>query len=176
MSNKKEIWTIGHSNHSITEFLAMLKSFNIELLVDVRSYPGSNYVPHFNKENLQQSLPENDIGYLHLKKLGGRRQGKTDSNNTVWRNKSFRAYADYMETDSFKTGIEKLIISAKKKRTAIMCSEAVWWRCHRSMISDYLKADDWTVIHIMDENKSDEHPYTSPASLVQGELVYGSDE
>lgn len=172
-SEQQNIWTIGHSNHSLEEFLAMLKSFKIELLVDVRSYPGSNYVPHFNKENLQQSLPENDINYLHIKKLGGRRKGKgSNSTNTVWRNKSFRAYADYMETDEFKKGIKKLTEIAQKKRVAIMCSEAVWWRCHRSMVSDYLKANGWQVMHIMNEDKSDEHPYTSPASVVQGELVY----
>lgn len=170
------IWTIGHSNHTLEEFLAMLTSFSISLLVDVRSYPGSNYVPHFNKENMQQSLPENSVKYLHLKKLGGRRKGKTNSNNTVWRNKSFRAYADYMETASFKTGIDKLTAAAKKQRTAVMCSEAVWWRCHRSMIADYLKAADWKVMHIMNSNKSKQHPYTSPASVVQGELFYGSEE
>ncbi len=168
------IWTIGHSNHSLEEFLKMLKSFNIELLVDVRSYPGSNYVPHFNKENLQESMPENGIEYLHIKKLGGRRKGKKDSDNTIWRNKSFRNYADYMETTDFKQGAEKLAEAGREKRTAFMCSEAVWWRCHRSMVSDYLKAGGWEVMHIMDEDKADEHPWTSPASIVDGELVYGS--
>src|SRR5699024_7666039 len=165
-SNKK-IWTIGHSDHTLEEFTAWLKSFKIQLLADVRSYPGSNYVPHFNKENLAQSLPENDIEYLHLKKLGGRRRGKAHSSNTVWRNKSFRAYADYMETDSFQSGVEKLMEAAQNKRTAIMCSEAVWWRCHRSMVADFLKAHGWEVIHIMDEDKGKEHPYTSPASVKQ---------
>src|SRR5699024_9324670 len=117
MDKQEKIWTIGHSNHSLDEFLAMLNSFDIKLLVYVRSYPGSNYVPHFNKENLKQSLPDNDIAYLHLKKLGGRRKGSSESNNTIWRNKSFRAYADYMETDSFKSGIKKLEKVAKEKRT-----------------------------------------------------------
>lgn len=172
-TKNKQLWTIGHSNHTLEDFLAMLKFFNITLLVDVRSYPGSNYVPHFNKENLEQSLPENNIEYLHLKRLGGRRKGKADSNNAIWRNKSFRAYADYMETESFKMGIDELEKEATKKRTAIMCSEAVWWRCHRSMIADYMKAHGWNVKHIMDKDKEDKHPYTSPASVVQGELVYG---
>lgn len=175
-NNEQQIWTIGHSNHSFDTFLSMLKSFEIKLLVDVRSYPGSNYVPHFNKENLEQALPKNSIQYLHLKKLGGRRKGSSNSNNTVWRNKSFRAYADYMETDAFEAGIQDLTKAARQKRTAIMCSEAVWWRCHRSMIADYLKAHEWSVMHIMDINKGKKHPYTSPASVIQGELKYGSKE
>ncbi|HEX6981241.1 MAG TPA: DUF488 domain-containing protein [Balneolaceae bacterium] len=170
------IWTIGHSNHSLEEFLTMLNSFEIELLADVRSYPGSNYVPHFNKENLQGSLPENDIEYVHLRRLGGRRKFHPDSENTVWRNKSFRAYADYMESDDFKKGAEKLAQMGKEKRTAYMCSEAVWWRCHRSMVSDYLKSKGWNVMHIMERGEAQEHPYTSPARIVNGNLIYGSEE
>lgn len=167
-----EIWTIGHSTHSIEVFTEILKSFNIELLADVRSLPGSKRYPQFNKEALEQSLKENKIYYVHIPELGGRRKAKKDSNNTAWRSKAFQGYADYMETDEFKKGIIKLSEIANKKRTACMCAEAVWWSCHRSLISDYLKANGVTVNHIMGVNKCQEHPFTSPAKVVQGELKY----
>jgi len=168
----KKIWTIGHSTRSLDEFVAMLQSFNIEQLVDVRSLPGSRKFPQFNKENLEKSLPENNIEYTLLEKLGGRRKAKPDSKNTVWRNASFMGYADYMETLPFQEGLETLKKMAAQKRTAIMCSEAVWWRCHRSMVSDALKAQDWEVLHIMGANKEQEHPYTQPAKIVDGKLSY----
>ena len=169
---KKFIWTIGHSTRTLEELVAMLHSFEIMLVADIRSYPGSRRYPQFNKEALELSLPENHIQYLHIKELGGRRKVKTDSLNTAWRNAAFQGYADYMETEGFKKGIEVLERIAVKQRTAYMCSEAVWWRCHRSMVSDYLKVKDWTVMHIMDVGKEVEHPYTSPAKIVDGELSY----
>jgi uncharacterized protein (DUF488 family) len=107
--------------------------------------------------------------------LGGRRKPKADSKNTGWRNESFRGYADYMETDSFNAAIIKLQELAKKQKTCYMCSEALWWRCHRSLVSDYLKHDGWTVIHIMDVGKSQEHSYTSPARIVGDRLVYNKE-
>ena len=168
----KEIYTIGHSTRSIEELTELLKLNEIKLLADVRSLPGSRKYPHFNKENLEKILPENGIKYLHLKELGGRRKVKPDSKNTAWRHKAFRGYADYMETDEFKTGIDHLVKKASKTRTAIMCSEAVWWRCHRSMISDYLKLNGWKVIHILSRTKNEEHPYTQPAKIIRGELYY----
>lgn len=169
----KTIWTIGHSTRTLEEFISMLSSFKIETLIDVRSYPGSKKFPHFNKENLSVHLEKNGIRYIHLKDLGGRRTPDPNSKNTVWKNASFRGYADYMETNEFKNAADKLTEIAADFRTAIMCSEAVWWRCHRSMISDYLKTDGWTVMHIMDELKAEEHPYTKPARQVQGNLFYG---
>jgi len=168
----KTVWTIGHSTHSLNELVAMLHSFNIETVVDIRSYPGSRKFPQFNKEALEVSLPENNIEYLHLKKLGGRRKVNPESKNTTWRHAAFRGYADYMESESFAEGIKELIVIALEKRTAYMCSEAVWWRCHRSMVSDYLKAHGWDVQHIMGVNKASEHPYTKPARIVDGELTY----
>jgi uncharacterized protein (DUF488 family) len=150
----------------------MLHSFNIELIADVRSYPGSRRFPQFNKESLEISLPQNKIQYVHIKELGGRRKANPDSKNKGWRNISFRGYADYMETDSFKDGINELVKIALTQRAAYMCSEAVWWRCHRSMISDYLKSEGWNVLHISGVGKAEEHPYTSPARIVQGELNY----
>jgi len=166
------IWTIGHSTHSLEEFLAMLHSFNIELIADVRSYPGSKRYPQFNKEALEISLPQNKIQYVHLKNLGGRRKANSDSKNTGWRHIAFRGYADYMETDLFKDGINELVKIALKQRTAYMCSEGVWWRCHRSMISDYLKLRGWNVMHIMGIGKAEEHTYTAPARIINGELNY----
>ncbi len=168
----KTIWTIGHSTRSLEEFVSLLKPFNIELIADVRSYPGSRKFPQFNKEALEISLPQNNIEYTLIKKLGGRRKTNPDSKNIAWRHKAFRSYADYMETDDFKEGIADLEVMAEKKRTAYMCSEAVWWRCHRSMISDYLKWKGWTVMHIMALAKATEHPYTQPAKIINGELNY----
>ncbi len=168
----KTIWTIGHSTHSLDVFLAMLRSFKIELVVDIRSFPGSRKFPQFNKEALEISLPQNGIQYIHLKDLGGRRKVNPESKNTSWRNAAFRGYADYMETDAFKEGVNMLEKTALKQRTAYMCSEAVWWRCHRSMVSDYLKTHGWKVMHIMSIGKEQEHPYTAPARIVNGELSY----
>ena len=150
----------------------MLKSFDIELIADVRNFPGSRKFPQFNKEALADSLPEQKIEYIHLKSLGGRRKADPESKHTVWRHPAFRGYADYMDSDDFDKGMEDLIKIAKSKRVAYMCSEAVWWRCHRSMISDFLKSKGWTVMHIMAVGKANEHPYTAPAEIVDGELVY----
>lgn len=153
-------------------FLDMLYAFKVKTLADVRSLPGSNKFPHFNKENLDRTLPNHGIQYIHFKELGGRRKVRQDSTNTAWRNKSFQGYADYMETGDFKAAVSNLKKTANAAVTAIMCAEAVWWRCHRSMIADYLKKDGWEVMHIMSENKSQEHPFTSPARVVEGELFY----
>lgn len=172
MSRRHAVWTVGHSTRSIDEFIEILKSFSIETLVDVRSFPGSRRYPHFNREALRASLAAAGIEYLHLPELGGRRRPRPDSLNITWRNESFRGYADYMETDEFRAGIDRLLTIARDRRTAIMCSEAVWWRCHRSMISDYLKASGVDVIHILAVGKSEAHPYTSAARIVNGELSY----
>lgn len=166
------IWTIGHSTRDFNEFVEMLNSFKIGIVVDIRSFPGSRKFPQYNTESLQSTLPENNIEYIHIKKLGGRRKVNPDSKNTTWRHLAFRAYADYMDTDDFKEGIKELEEIALKKRTAYMCSEAVWWRCHRSMVSDYLKVHGWKVMHIMGIGKEEEHPFTSPARIQDGELTY----
>lgn len=168
----KGIYTIGHSTRSIEEFINMLASFAIQHLVDVRSYPGSRKYPHFNKEELEKSLPENGILYTHMVNLGGRRKPLAQSINNAWRNDSFKGYADYMMTDKFEDAVKDLEKLASSNRVAIMCSEAVWWRCHRSMISDWLKINGWQVHHIMQEGRSEEHPYTKPARIVEGKLTY----
>jgi uncharacterized protein (DUF488 family) len=172
MADKLSIWTVGHSTLSIQDFITQLRSIEIELLADVRSYPGSRRYPHFNRENLSSSLAEAAIDYEHLRELGGRRRARPDSPNLAWRNESFRGYADYMETNEFRAGIERLLAMAEQKRVAIMCSEAVWWRCHRSMISDYVKVKGIEVLHIMGEGKSEPHPFTAAARVVDGELSY----
>lgn len=168
----KKIWTIGHSTRSTDEFILLLKKYEIKNLADIRSYPGSRRYPHFNRENLKSSLYKSGINYFHIKELGGRRRARPDSKNTAWRNESFRGFADYMETEDFKKGIEKLLEISGNGLTAIMCSEALWWRCHRSLISDYLKFRNRQVIHIIDENKTEEHLYTQPVKIKQGNLFY----
>jgi uncharacterized protein (DUF488 family) len=172
MAEQLSIWTVGHSILSIEEFIGRLRAFRIALLADVRSFPGSRRYPHFNRENLSVSLNDAGIGYRHLRELGGRRRARPDSLNLAWRNESFRGYADYMETPEFRAGIELLLGLAEEKRVAIMCSEAVWWRCHRSMISDYLKVKGVEVLHIMGDVKSEPHPFTSAARIVDGSLSY----
>src|SRR5690349_16505641 len=134
----KLVYTIGHSTHAIEVFISMLQSFSIELVADIRNFPGSRRYPQFNKDNLEISLQQAGINYIHLKELGGRRKPLPNSINTNWRNEAFRGYADYMQTDEFKNGMIKLEELASKQRTAYMCSEAVWWRCHRALVSDYL--------------------------------------
>lgn len=170
----QSLWTIGHSTRTINEFIDLLRLNQIETLVDVRHYPGSRRFPHFNKPALQHSLETVGIRYEHLVELGGRRPVRPDSHNLIWRNASFRGYADYMETQPFRDGVARLLEIARSGRTAIMCSEAVWWRCHRSMIADYLKATGTHVFHIMGPNAIQEHPYTSAAHLVNDRLSYES--
>ncbi len=170
------IWTIGHSTRTIDEFLRLLEENQISAVADVRSYPGSRRYPHFNVEPLTASLMEKGIEYVPMKKLGGRRRAAADSPNTVWRSAAFRGYADYMETDEFKEGITELFSLATRRRTAMMCAEAVWWRCHRSMISDYLKASGVIVEHILDGKKNVIHPFTAAARVTDGELRYGPAE
>jgi len=166
------VWTIGHSTRPIGELVAALESFGIGALVDVRTYPGSRRYPQFNKPNLAASLAGVKIDYRHSPELGGRRRAKPDSMNMAWRNEMFRGYADYMETGAFREGIDRLLELARESRTAIMCAEAVWWKCHRSLIADYLKAKGVTVLHILSEGKAEEHPYTSAARIVDGQLSY----
>lgn len=142
------------------------------MLVDVRHYPGSRKFPQFNKDSLEISLPENGVEYLHLVDLGGRRKPDPISKNDGWRLDSFKGYADYMATEPFQHSLKILKEIATEKRTAIMCAEALWWSCHRSLIADILKVEGWTVMHIMAENTATEHPYTAPANVVDGKLNY----
>lgn len=166
------IWTIGHSIHPIAGFVALLQSQQIALLADVRSYPGSRRLPQFNQSALAASLPAAGIEYRHFPDLGGRRSPRPDSPNSAWRNASFRGYADYMETPAFRDAIQRLLDAARQCRTAFMCSESVWWNCHRSLIADDLKVRGVRVLHILPGAKVQEHPYTSAATIADGRLSY----
>ncbi len=166
------LWTVGHSTRSAQEFHEILVANRIGALVDVRSFPGSRRYPQFNKVELSRSLDALGILYSHCPQLGGRRRPDPHSKNTAWKNASFRAYADHLQSEEFKQGIEKLLEFAREKRTAFMCAEALWWRCHRSLIADFLKAKGYEVIHILDAKHTEAHPYTSAARIVDGQLSY----
>jgi uncharacterized protein (DUF488 family) len=169
------IWTIGHSTRTIDKFISLLEEHGIKQLADVRLLPGSKRYPQFDKETLADSLGKAGICYEHFPELGGRRKPRENSPNTAWRNESFRGYADYMETEEFDKGVKRLLdLAAGAGPTAIMCAEAVWWRCHRSLISDYLKAVDIEVMHILDAKKTEPHPYTSAARIANGKLSYAA--
>jgi len=171
------IWTIGHSTREIDDFISLLIENGIKLLADVRMYPGSRRYPQFGREALAKSLNERGIRYEHFPELGGRRKAWKDSHNTAWRNESFRGYADHMETAEFASGIARLQKMADGHgATAIMCAEVVWWRCHRSLIADYLKAHGVEVIHIIDASKTEPHPFTSAARIVDGRLSYSGNQ
>lgn len=176
MNKEKTIYTIGHSTHNLSDFIEMLKSFKIKILADVRSFPQSRRHPQFNKESLALELAKHKIKYVHLSGLGGRRRVKQNSKNSRWRNDSFRGYADYMESSEFENAAAELESLASKETTAYMCAEALWWRCHRSMISDYLKARGWNVQHITSSGKSEEHHYTSPAIINDNRVYYSEDQ
>ena len=171
------IWTIGHSTRTIDEFTSLLEENGVKLVADVRVWPSSKRYPQFNKDALAESLNAHGIGYEHFPELGGKRKAKADSRNTAWRNASFRGYADYMETEQFQKGIKRLLdVAVEAGPTAVMCAEAVWWKCHRALIADYLKAADIGVRHINDGTNTEIHPYTSAARFVGGKLSYSLEE
>lgn len=166
------VWTIGHSTRTVEEFLQLLLEQLIEVLIDVRTFPGSRRYPHFNREPLSLTLQSAGIEYRHMPELGGRRKSRPDSKNSAWKNEGFRGYADYMETETFRQGIKRLMEISDRKRTTVMCAEAVWWRCHRSLIADYLKVSQIEVVHILSKTKTETHPYTPVARIIDGELSY----
>ncbi|MGH8113449.1 MAG: DUF488 family protein [Rhodanobacteraceae bacterium] len=170
------LWTIGHSTRTGEEFIALLQANDIEVLADVRHFPGSRRYPHFNAEPLRKALQNARIGYEPFTELGGRRNVLPDSPNTGWRHTAFRGYADYTASPAFQDGIERLKAVACAHRTAIMCAEAVWWRCHRGLISDQFKLHGTRVLHIMGPGAPREHPYTSAARIVDGKLDYSADQ
>ncbi len=166
------IYTIGHSNRTIGEFLELLAKNGIELLVDIRLFPASRTNPQFGQRRLARSLEKAGIGYVHEPRLGGRRRAAKDSKNTGWRNASFRGYADYMATEDFQAGLMALLRAAKKKTTAIMCAEAVPWRCHRNLVADVLKHAGRDVYHITGGGKPSRHRYTPFLRVRRGVLTY----
>lgn len=168
------LWTIGHSNHALEVFLRLLVANNVQAVADVRRFPGSRRYPQFGRDALTKSLANAQIDYAHFPELGGRRSPQKNSVNTAWRLPAFRGYADYMDGPDFAAGIKRLLCLASTKRTAIMCAEALWWQCHRGLIADHLKARGFCVIHILGPNKTQEHPFTSAARIVNGTLSYSA--
>jgi uncharacterized protein (DUF488 family) len=168
------LFTIGHSTRSIEEFIELLKKHEVQLLVDVRRFPASRRYPHFNQATLTQSLSDAGIRYRHMPGLGGRRPSKPDSVNDGWRNAGFRGYADYMQTEEFWKTLEELMLMGRTSRTAVMCAEAVPWRCHRNLISDALLTRGWQVSHILSASKVDDHELTSFARVSGSRLLYPS--
>lgn len=172
MKSEFTLWTIGHSTRPFDEFVGLLVENGVEAVADVRSHPGSRHCPQYGQIALRDGLMGVGLEYHWVQALGGRRRARTDSPNTAWRNTSFRGYADYMQTPAFDIGMDELLDVARRKRTSLMCAEAVWWRCHRSMIADALKARGMRVMHIMGANSATEHPWTAPARMVAGRLTY----
>lgn len=168
------IWTIGHSSRPLDEFLALLAQHRVEVLADVRRFPGSRRQPQYAQDALAASLARKKNRYCWLPALGGRRRARADSPNGAWRNASFRGYADHMASEEFARGMDELLALAAGRRTAIMCAEAPWWRCHRALIADQLCAVGIEVIHILDRTRSVAHPMTAPARLVRGALSYAA--
>ena len=167
------VFTVGHSTHPIERFLGLLGEHQIVLVADVRSFPSSRKWPQFNQVELSQSLLQAGIQYQWLKRLGGRRRGRQeDSPHTGWTHPAFGSYADYTDSADFGAGLDELTASARAARTAYMCSEGLWWRCHRRIISDYLVLGGWQVDHIMPDGKLRQHDMTPFARIADGHIVY----
>jgi uncharacterized protein (DUF488 family) len=168
-----EVWTVGHSTHPLDEFVALLKSNDIELVADIRTVPKSRRHPHFHTEALARELPERGIRYRHLARLGGWRHATGDSPNGAWQNASFRGYADYALTQEFADGLHELRELAVADRTAMMCSEALWWRCHRRLVADRLVATGDSVWHLGSDGRASEHALARFAVVgADGRLTY----
>jgi uncharacterized protein (DUF488 family) len=170
------IWTIGHSTRSLDELVALLAQYGIQAIADVRRHPGSRRLPWFARDALEKSLPAQGLAYLWLPALGGRRRARPDSPNTAWRNASFRGYADHIGSEEFAAGLDELLELAGRLRTALMCAELLWWRCHRALIADVLTVRGIEVVHILDAKQSKVHPYTSAARVLDGRLSYAADD
>lgn len=164
------VFTIGHSTRSLEELIALLRENGVERLADIRRYPGSRRYPHFSRDALSQSLPEHGIEYIHVPELGGRRKPLPDSPNTAWRNEQFRAYADHMATEEFRSAVDALL--ASPKRTCVMCAEAVPWRCHRNVLADELTRRGIEVLHILGPRSIQRHVLNSHARIQGDRVVY----
>jgi uncharacterized protein (DUF488 family) len=169
-----EIWTIGHSTRSLDELLGLLAEHGIEAVADVRRYPGSRRWPQFAQDALGASLEARGLAYVWFPELGGRRTPRPDSPNTGWRSAAFRGYADYMATEPFAEGLDRLASLALGLRTCVMCAEAVWWRCHRGLIADALRWSGFEVTHIMGPEAAVRHPWTPAARIVGRRLTYAA--
>lgn len=166
------IWTVGHSTRTLEDFVAVISAYNVELIADVRRFPASRRLPHFNAADLEKDLARSGIEYKWLPSLGGRRQALLDSPNGGWTNSAFRGYADHTATEEFAQGLQELLTLNGGRNTAIMCAELLWWRCHRRIISDVLVSLEYEVIHIRDASFSEKHKLIQPAQLLNGDLTY----
>jgi uncharacterized protein (DUF488 family) len=166
------LWTIGHSTRSSEEFVALLRAYDIQRLIDIRRYPGSRRYPHFHSDALTRSFAEAGLDYEHMPALGGRRATTADSPNKGWKNAGFRGYADYMQTEEFQSAIEALMVKGRTSRTSVMCAEAVPWRCHRSLVADALVSRGWEVHHILSPDRVQIHRLTSFAVIQTDRLIY----
>ena len=175
-SDSPPVLTVGHSTRTLEEFISLLQAHGVSCVADVRTIPRSRHNPQFNSATLPRSLKKAGIGYVHLPELGGLRHSSKASLNTGWRNASFRGYADYMQTPQFETALEGLIDLAKKKRIAIMCAEAVPWRCHRSLIADALLVRGILVEHIMSPTNRKPHTLTPFAKVRGKHITYPSEQ
>jgi uncharacterized protein (DUF488 family) len=167
-----DIWSVGHGTRPLEEFVAILRDARIEALADVRLLPGSRRHPHFGGESLEHALGQIPIAYIHLPALGGRREPRADSPHRALRVAAFRGYADHMSTEEFARGYERLTSLASGSRTAVMCAETLWWRCHRRLIADRLTVDGWTVTHLLARGRSEPHVLWDAARTLDGHLVY----
>lgn len=166
------VWTVGHSTRSLEDLLAVLHRYQIEAVADVRRFPGSNRQPQYRRPVLEAALGAAGIGYVSLLGLGGRRQPAANSSNTAWRHPAFRGYADHLASEAFAAGLFELLMVAPGLRTAVMCAEVLWWRCHRRLIADVLMFLGAEVIHILDARNAQAHRLAAPARLVRGMLTY----
>ena len=166
------IFTIGHSTRTLDEFVELMEAFKVNLLIDVRSVPRSRHNPQFNKETFPEVLKPLDIKYVHMPEIGGLRRPKRDSVNTAWRNKTFRGYADYMQTKEFTAQLLKIVAYARENRLALMCAEALPWRCHRSLIADALLVRNIKVEHIISRDSSISHKLTEWAKVEGTKITY----
>jgi uncharacterized protein (DUF488 family) len=170
------IHTIGHSTRSSDDLIVLLREHGIDLLADIRRYPGSKRYPHFASEAMAHWLPENGIAYVHMPELGGRRKPLADSPNTAWRNEQFRAYADYMATDEFREAVDTLVARGHEQQVAIMCAEAVPWRCHRNLVADELTQRGIEVRHIIGRDAAKAHVMNAHARIEGDHLVYAAEQ
>jgi uncharacterized protein (DUF488 family) len=166
------VHTVGHSTHEAARFVELLNSHGIELLCDIRRFPSSRRFPHFNAAQLEPTLAQAGIDYVHVPELGGRRQPMPGSRNSGWKVRQFQGYADHMESEEFRAGLEELLRMARHRRTAAMCAEAGWWRCHRRLLSDALLVRGFDVVHIGARGESERHELTPFAVVAGGELGY----
>jgi len=166
------IWTIGHSVRPLDEFMAVLEVYDIELIADVRRFPGSRRLPQYAAPALDTAFSERGNSYIWLEALGGRRRSDPTSPSNAWRHPAFRAYADYIQTEEFAEGLFELLMLAHGLRTVIMCAEVLWWRCHRRIIADVLVSLGIPVTHIRDARIAEPHRLAPPARMARGRLTY----